>query len=177
MSSTAKAYNKGVKNIDKAMKAIIKKAEKENRCQFSGAFIANDMQCVCDGYRAIRLHNAIDLPRIQNDFDITQIFSDLYVTAVQPLELPDLPNLKAYIKRGKAKNKANGLKANTIILYDFGENAPAVNAEYLADILTAFPAAIATWTNPIKPILFTDTAGDALLLPVRKSQTYTKGGQ
>lgn len=161
----------GKANIEKAMKAIIKNVP-EHQQQLQGAFECAGMQCACDGYRAIRISQPIDLPAppVPCTLDVKRLFNDSRRDAVKPLKAPTLGELKSHIKITKAENKTKyGKDANKkTILWDFGEDRPAVNAFYLLDILTAFPDAAITCSTLTAPLYFTDAAGEAILLPVRK---------
>ena len=158
-------------NIDKAMRAIIKNVPDHKR-QFKGAFLSDGKQCVCDGFRAIRLNTPIDLPAapVPCTIDFDRIFDDARHNAATPLETPTLGELKSYIKIIKAENKAKyGKNANRqCILWDFGEGRPIVNAVYLLDILTAFPDAAITCGTVTDPLYFSHADGEAILLPVRR---------
>ena len=162
----------GKANIEKAMRAIIKNVP-EHQTQLQGAFVSDGKQCACDGYRAIRLNAPIDLPAppVPCTMDIGQLFADARHNAATPLDTPSQGELKSYIKITKAENKAKyGRSANKkTILWDFGEDRPAVNAAYLLDILTAFPDAAITYGTMMTPLYFSHADGEAILLPVRKT--------
>ena len=76
---------------------------------------------------------------------------------------------KAHIKLKKAEQYSRKAK---YIIYDFGEDLPVVNAEYLFDILTASPEARAYkkagQAGIIDAIYFEAEGGDGVLLPLRK---------
>ncbi len=160
----------GKANIAKAMKAIIKNVP-DYRQQLKGAFVQNGKQYACDGYRAIRLNNSIDLPAppVEPTMDFEQLFADTKRNATTPLETPALGELKAYVKIKKAENKAKyGKRANReTILWNFGEEQPTVNAVYLLDILTAFPNSTITYSTLTAPLYFSHDDGEAILLPMR----------
>lgn len=160
----------GKSNIDKAMRAIIKNVP-EYQKQLQGAFDSDGKQCACDGFRAIRLNTPLDLPKppVPCTMELSRLFTDARNHATTPLETPTLSELKSHIKITKAENKTKyGKDANKkTILWDFGEDRPAVNAVYILDILTAFPDAAITCSTLTAPLYFTDAAGEAILLPVR----------
>ena len=162
----------GKANIEKGMRAIIKNVPEHQR-QLQGAFDCNGKQAVCDGFRAIRLNAPLDLPAppVPRTLDVSQFIDDARNNATTQLESPTLGELKSHIKITKAENKANyGRNANKkTILWDFGEDRPAVNAAYLLDILTAFPDAAITCGTMMVPLYFSHAAGEAILLPVRKA--------
>lgn len=162
----------GKANIEKAMRAITKNAPEHQR-QLQGAFVSDGKQCACDGYRAMRLNTPLDLPAppVPCTMDIARLVDDARNNATTPLESPTLGELKSYIKITKAENKAKyGKSANRqCVLWDFGEDRPAVNAAYLLDILTAFPDAAITCSTMTAPLYFSHADGEAVLLPVRKA--------
>ncbi len=151
----------GKANVAKAMKAIIKTAGKD---KLRGAFDCEGKQCVCDGHRAIRLNSPIEMVSAQGipSDGMKTVFDEAMEGATVPLDLPTMAELKAHYRIKKAESIGG------FINYDFGGNLPAVQANYLIDILTAFPDAKAFATeSPNKPLYFTCEAGDAVLLPVR----------
>ena len=162
----------GKANIDKAMRNIIKNVP-EHQTHLQGAFDCNGKQAACDGFRAITLNTPIDLPAppVPCTMDLARLVDDARNNATTPLETPSQGELKSYIKITKAENKAKyGRSANKkTILWDFGEDRPAVNAVYLLDILTAFPDAAITCSTMTAPMYFSHADGEAILLPVRKA--------
>ena len=95
----------------------------------------NNVQVACDGFRlavlkdfaevkSIEMENAKNIPYInwKSYLDI-----DAVVSAGNIVELPDLKALKEYVKAIK--------KFNIKQPYDFGENQPCINAEYLIDAM------------------------------------------
>ena len=158
----------GKTNIDKVMRAIIKKAPKHLK-YLQGAFVIDGRQYVTDSYRAIRLNMPIDLPAAPEPcpIDLAKLFAEAQRDAITPLTPPALNELRTYIKITKAENKAKyGRDASDQhILWDFGEDRPVVNAVYLLDILTAFPDAAITFSTLTAPLYFSHTNGEALLMP------------
>jgi len=170
-TETNKANGKA--EIEKAMRAIIKNADAA-RPALQGAFMNGGMQCVCDGYRAIRLREAIDLPAppVSDTFNLVPVFEGMYSSCQQPLELPTVADLKSHIKISTADARAKYGRnwKHHVAGYDFGEGKPLVNATYLLDILTAFPSATASTECENKPIFFKADAGDAILLPINRKE-------
>ncbi len=167
------AKSSGKADVLKAMKSVIKSAEKtaSHNPMFHGAFYEDGKQCVCDGYRAIRVDNPVDI-HIAEQGDrsfITKTFRE--VAKAEELALPSVADLKAYIKINTAAKKATSRNVNPLE-YDFGEGLPAVNAQYLLDMLTAMPDATAYWdaknTNSI--IYFKAEGVDGILCPVKKQK-------
>ncbi len=158
-------------NINKAMQAVIKGVP-EYRPNFKGYFMSgenNDILTVCDGFRIIRSFVSLDVGELVNGVDVNSIMDEAKNESTEALELPTLNELKAFIKLKKAEQ--NTRKAKDVI-YDFGENLPAVNAGYLLDILTAFPEAKAFMRagdiGMVSAIYFEAEGGDGVLLPLRK---------
>ena len=166
-SAANKAVGKG--NVEKVMLSVIKSAEQTGRESLYGAFMQDGKQCVCDGYRAIRLNEPINLPEPPQPGGI--VMSRIFAKGerdYQPLELPTLGEVKTFNKIKRAELKAlYGAKASKHpVNWDFGEGKPLVNAAYLADMLTVFPDAKAEHAGETHPIFFEDELGDGLLLAV-----------
>ena len=161
----------GKGNINKAMQAVIKGVP-EYRPNLKGYFMSgenNDILTVCDGFRIIRSFVPLDVGELVKGVDVNSIMDAAKNESIEALELPTLNELKAFIKLKKAEQ--NTRKAKDVI-YDFGENLPAVNAGYLLDILTAFPEAKAYKKagdiGTVSAIYFVADNGDAVLLPIRR---------
>ena len=76
----------------------------------------------------------------------------------------DISEVKVYIKTEKAKRKKK-------IVWDFGEGKPAVNAQYLIDIMECFSEKVnAYYISENKLIYFVskNKKTEAVLMPVRK---------
>ena len=142
------------------------KAIPDYRRDLCGAWLdADGRQCVCDGYRAVRLNVPVDgLKQVETPtpFDLSKV----YPTEPQPttLDLQSSAELRAYIADPNSISTSDGT-----ILYDFGENLPWVKAKWLKDMVDLLPDAEATCDGLSKPIVFKSDKGDGLLLPVRKS--------
>ena len=150
-----------------AAKRIIKTAVKySGKEALHGAWIDRDgMQCVCSNYHAARIREHItELPEIPEYLDPVD-FVKLYPLdrAKFELVLPTAQKLRSYIRDRKAAGDSRPM-------WDFGPDLPAVNAQYLLDMLAALPGSIAVCEKgrPHTPIYFTGFAGDGLLCPVRK---------
>ncbi len=141
------------------------KAIPDYRRDLCGAWLdADGRQCLCDGYRAVRLNAPVDgLKQVETPtpFDLGKV----YPTEPQPttLKLPISSELRAYIADPQTPRTFDGK-----VLYDFGEDLPMVNAKYLKDMVDLLPNAVATCDGLMKPIVFKSEKGDGLLLPVRK---------
>lgn len=150
-----------------AAKRILKTAVQTNKESLTYAPIQNNKQCVCDGYRAVRLVNHLaGLPELPENIQyvdlngIVQRSSDM-----TEIELPDAAKLSAYIKTYKAEH---GKKASKP-MFDFGEEYQVVDAEYLLDMLLLIPDAKAysVKNKGTSVIYFENEAGDdGVLLPI-----------
>ena len=157
--STAKSAGRG--GALKAAQRLLKAAQRE---KFSFPYMEGDLQCFCSGYHAARLLEPLPLENTENDFSLSRVFAGPEKYA-DPLELPTVSELKAYIKITKAEP---GRTRGERVLYDFGEGLPAVNASYLLDMLELLPGCRATWKSCKDPIYFISDTGDGVLLPVKK---------
>lgn len=162
-------------NPQKAALRIIKNAQKVQpaRPAMHGAWTAGDRQCVCDGFRAFRLENALPgLPGIAEGlepFNVDGCIDPARTGFSKPLELPDVSEVKAYIKSEKARRKAD--KGAPDIMWDFGEGLPYVNAQYLADALEILPdctCRISTNRPELGGLYFECADGDGLLMSARR---------
>lgn len=167
------AKNGGKLNRTKAAERVIKsaKASQPFRECFHGAWTdAAGRQCICDSFQAYRLREALPLepiPPKESPLDLNRIFTK---NDGEPLALPDVGELRAYIKTEKARKKATK-NDKTPPLYDFGDGLPAVNAEYLLTALEILPGCTATASKQYpatRSIYFESEAGDGIICPVRK---------
>lgn len=168
------AKNGGKLNRTKAAERVIKNAKsyQSARACFHGAWTdAAGRQCICDGFQAYRLREALPLEKIpenESPLDLDRILSPNHG---EPLALPDVGELRAYIKTEKARKKAK--KDKTAPLYDFGDGLPALNAEYLLTALEILPGCTATASKErpeIRAIYLKSEAGEGIICPVRKGR-------
>ena len=157
----------------KAINRIIKDAKTAPQTALHGAWNADGFQCVCDGFRLVRLVQPLDLEKIPDNvqpIDAARVILGNKHNDGAQLALPDVATLKAYIKTEKARKKAS--KDKTAPVWDFGDDLPAVNAHFLLDMLEILPDATATVSKqrPVySGIYFNSDNGDAVLLPIRKA--------
>ena len=142
-----------------ALKRLLKNVGKYRSDMNGYWWDAEGRQCFCDGYRAVRLFpdhavqgfeevSGIDLdPIIKEDEEYTD------------LPLPTPGELKACIAEQKGKDRK---------FYDFDEDLPRVDANYLKDVMDILPGAKAKHCGLMKGIIFKSEVGDGILLPVRK---------
>lgn len=157
----------------RAMERIIKRAKKDNRPALHGAWIENGLQYVCDSFRLVRISEPLELPAIPVNvlpIDAERIIKPASKNEGARLELPDPAELRAHIKAEKAKTK--GQRGARPPFWDFGDDLPRVNAQYLLDMLEIFPdsVAICSKSRPLlNAIYFESASGAGVLLPVRKT--------
>ena len=156
-------------NLQKAMDAIVKNAKKKaQNINLYGYAREGDYTVVCDGYRVIRTKEEIQYTEQVEGFPaVSKMTEEARQNAVNELIMPTIGDLKAYIKLMKAEDKKTKCLG---ILYTFegeGEQQPTVDAEYLLDILIAFPDARGKFANLISPIYFEGEQGDGIILPIR----------
>lgn len=145
-----------------AVKRFIKGCP-DARPDFQGVWYdAEDRQCMCDGYHAIRLVKPVEGFNTVKGMDLEKVFPQDY-ELVAELPMPTPGELKI-----NKKKIASYRGAATV--YDFGDDLPLVNADCLKNIMDCLPDAKAYVTDhPLTgPIIFKSDKGDALLLPVRK---------
>lgn len=156
-----------------AAKRIIKSAKNGPRSALYGSWMEGELQCYCDGYRAVRLREALPTESIPADtmpLNIAEVVENGRQNMGKVLSLPSIPELKAHIKTGKVAIKVN--KSGDRVEYDFGEGLPLVNAEYLLDMLELLPGCKATaakYSPGLGAIYFQSDGGDGVLLPVRRN--------
>lgn len=167
------AKNGGKLNRTKAAERVIKNAKTMMRECFFGAWNdSSGRQCICDSFQAYRLRDSLPLEPIPEKvapFDIARVFVK---NDGEPLNLPSLEALRAYIKTEKARLKAKKDKSG--VIYDFGDGLPAMNAEYLLNALELLPGCTATASKEYpttRAIYFESAAGDGIICPVRKTAT------
>ena len=169
------AKQSGNGNRQKAAERIIKSAysTQPNRPAMHGAWSdADGAQYVFDGYRLFKLFDPLPLPTIpekETPINAARAIDPAKNNNGATLNLPELADLRAYIKEEKARKKA--IKDKTAPVYDFGDALPLVNAQYLLDALELLPGCTATISSRaplITPIYFESVHGCGVLCPVKK---------
>lgn len=165
------AVSTGKASVAKAMREITELPRKEGRgIGLQYAWMDNKgRQCVCDGYRAVRLVNPVPMEErpeeaeIPLDLDkvVPNIHHDYSATP-----LPTKAELKAFIATEKA---LHGRKYDPI--WYIVDEEIAVNAQYLLTLIEALPDATEIYYNNTydgwkKPLYIQSASGDAVLLPV-----------
>jgi len=155
------------KTVAAALKRVIANVNPA-QSRFQGIFPYDGQFVVCDGFRMIRLNADItSLPHVENKFDVDFMMRGV-VTHGETLNLPSIPDLKAFLAEEKARKKQEGarnFKLRTYCLDGFIH----VNPQYLLDMLEALPNAVAYRPcKPVRPIYFRADSGDGILWPVSK---------
>ena len=167
------AASNGAGNAAKTISAMLKKLRKQDgRTALHYAWIdAKGRQCVCDGMRAFRLTEHLpleDRPADAGDpIDLDKIVPVITPERYYALPLPSVGELKAHV----ALERAGKVRGDTL-LWDFGDDAPTVDAMYLMDVLAVLPDAAEVYVQRGEagirsPMLIKGARGEAILLPVR----------
>lgn len=159
----------------KAVNSILKEASRSPRSfTLYNAPIIDGRQCICDGCRLVRLteHLPLNVPANPTGYvDTDKLIQPAMFCDGYELELPDPAKLRAYIKDFKARHPAT---APNIPVYRFGENLPAVDARFLADMMAILPDAKAYGSGVNANVAFRcENGSDGLLLRVR-TDDHTK---
>lgn len=156
-----------LRSATSAANKIIKLAP-EVRKDYAGCFYDKQgRQIIISNCIAIRLNEHLPVSEAKIPFGSTD---NLFLQAcknTKELDLLSLKDLKDYIHNAK---ECKGYKA---IVYDFGENLPAVNSNYMLLIYKVLGQQNLTakadkdkWET--RPIYFSSDRGEAILMPRRK---------
>lgn len=168
-----KSLGNAQKNLLKACKNVLKVAEKVENLKLQGAWIANDKQYVCDGYRIIVNRTPLALKELvlenpmEKPLDVQTMIVKQTFDAEIPL--PTLAEIEDAIKKCKAEIKAHKIKyAKILYTIKCGGLYWTYNAEFLRDGILATGATHAKVTNGNNrfPILMCGADADYFLLPV-----------
>lgn len=162
----------GTKSIVTAANRIIKNAELRNKPILEGMFInqtrdGSTLYCVCDGYVAIRFNEKPPLPEIDEKWHGKEMNLEYVVNPTdgsKEIVLPDIGELKVYIKTHKIKEKNNSKKVADYLLNE--ELNLWVNPQYLLNAMECLPDCKAYAEDRISPIYFKAENGDGVVMPV-----------
>lgn len=162
----------GTKSIVSAANRIIKNAELWNKLMLNGMFINKDKYgeakyCVCDGFVAIRFNEKPLLPEIDEKYHGQEMQLEQIVKPMdgsKEIELPDIAELKMFIKTHKIKEKNNPKKVADYLLNE--ELNLWVNPQYLLNAMECLPDCKAYAANRISPIYVKAENGDGCVCPV-----------
>lgn len=162
----------GTKSIVTASNRIIKNAESTGKEMLIGMFTnqtrdGSTLYCVCDGFVAIRFNKKPLLPEIDEkchgqEMQLEQIVKPM--DGSNEIPLPDISELKAYIKTHKIKEKNTPKKVADYLL-DEKLNL-WVNPQYLLNVMECLPNCKAYAANRISPIYLKAENGDGCVCPV-----------
>lgn len=160
----------GTKSIVTAANRIIKNAELRNKPVLEGMFTnqtrdGSTLYCVCDSYVAIRFNEKPLLPEIDSKYHGQEMQLEQIVKPMdgsKEIDLPDISELKVYIKTHKIKEKD---KKVSDYLLDEKLNL-WVNPQYLLNAMECLPDCKAYAANRISPIYFKAENGDGVVMPV-----------
>ena len=162
----------GTKSIVTAANRIIKNAESLKKPLLAGMFTnqtrdGSTLYCVCDSYVAIRFNEKPLLPEIDEKYHGQEMQLEQIVKPMdgsKEIVLPDIGELKVYIKTHKIKEKNNPKKVADYLLNE--ELNLWVNPQYLLNAMECLPDCKAYAANRISPIYFKAENGDGVVMPV-----------
>lgn len=162
----------GTKSIVTAANRIIKNAESRNKPILEGMFTnqtrdGSTLYCVCDGFVAIRFNEKPLLPEIDEKWHGQEMQLEYIVRKPdfgKEITLPDISELKVYIKTHKIKEKNNPKKVADYLLNE--ELNLWVNPQYLLNAMECLPDCKAYAANRISAIYFKAENGDGVCMPV-----------
>lgn len=164
----------GTKSIVTAANRIIKNAESLKRSPMLEGMFTNQtrygltLYCVCDSFVAIRFNEKPLLPEIDEKWHGQEMQLEYIVKKPdfsKEIKLPDINELKVYIKTHKIKEKNNPKKVADYLLDD--ELNLWVNPQYLLNAMECLPDCKAYAANSISPIYIMAENGDGCVCPVK----------
>ena len=167
-----KAKKSGTKSIVTAANRIIKNAESLKKPLLAGMFTnqtrdGSTLYCVCDSFVAIRFNEKPLLPEIDEKWHGKEMQLEQIVKPMdgsKEISLPDIGELKVYIKTHKIKEKNNPKKVADYLLDE--ELNLWVNPQYLLNAMECLPDCKAYAANRIRPVYFKAENGDGVVMPV-----------
>ena len=162
----------GTRSIVTAANRIIKNAESLKKPLLEGMFTnqtrdGSTLYCVCDSYVAIRFNEKPLLPEIDEKWHGQEMSLEQIVKPMdgsKEIALPDISELKVYIKTHKIKEKNNPKKVADYLLNE--ELNLWVNPQYLLNAMECLPDCKAYAANRISQIYFKAENGDGVVMPV-----------
>ena len=162
----------GAKSIVTAANRIIKNGESLKKPLLAGMFTNqtkddSTLYCVCDSFVAIRFNKKPLLPEIDEKWHGQEMQLEQIVKPMdgsKEIALPDIRELKVYIKTHKIKEKNNPKKVADYLLDE--ELNLWVNPQYLLNAMECLPDCKAYAANRISPVYFKAENGDGVVMPV-----------
>lgn len=170
----AEAKKSGTKAIVTAANRIIKNAQNMPREMLRGMFTNQDkdgstLYCVCDGYVVVRFKDKPLLLEIDSKYHGQEMQLEQIVKKpdfAKEIDLPDIGELKVYIKTHKIKKtKTSAAGIEPYLLNE--EIGLLVNPQYLLNVMECLPDCKAYATNAVSGVYIEAENGDGLVLPVR----------
>ena len=167
----------GTKSIVTAANRIIKNAQTMPREMLWGMFTNQNKDgstsyCVCDGYVAVRFKDKPLLPEIDSKYHGQEMNLDGIVKKsdwCKEIDLPDIAELKVYIKTHKIKKtKTTEAGFEPYLLNE--EIGLWVNPQYLLNVMECLPDCKAYATNAVSGVYMEAENGDGLVLPIRNNK-------
>ena len=162
----------GTKSIVTAANRIIKNAESLKKPVLDGMFTnqtrdGSTLYCVCDSFVAIRFNEKPLLTEIDSKYHGQEMQLEQIVKPMdgsKEIALPDIGELKVYIKTHKIKEKNNPKKVADYMLDE--ELNLWVNPQYLLNAMECLPDCKAYAANRISSIYLKAENGDGVCMPV-----------
>ena len=162
----------GTRSIVTAANRTIKNAESLKKPLLAGMFTnqtrdGSTLYCVCDSFVAIRFNDKPFLPEIDSKYHGQEMQLEQIVKPMDgsnEITLPDLSELKVYIKTHKIKEKNNPKKVADYLLNE--ELNLWVDPQYLLNAMECLPDCKAYAANRISQIYFKAENGDGVVMPV-----------
>lgn len=162
----------GTKLIVTAANRIIKNTESLKKPLLAGMFTnqtrdGSTLYCVCDSFVAIRFNEKPLLPEIDSKYHGQEMQLEQIVKPMdrsKEIDMPDISELKVYIKTHKIKEKNNTKKVADYLLNE--ELNLWVNSQCLLNAMECLPDCKAYAANRISPIYFKAENGDGVVMPV-----------
>ena len=173
----AEAKKSGTKSIVTAANRIIKNAQLNKREMLHGMFTNKNKDgstsyCVCDSYVAVRFKDKPLLPEIDSKYHGQEMNLEQIVKkgdCAREIDLPDISELKVYIKTHKIKKtKTTESGVEPYLLNE--EIGLWVNPQYLLNVMECLPDCKAYATNAISGAYMMAENGDGLVLPARHNK-------
>lgn len=162
----------GTKSIVTAANRIIKNAELRNKPVLEGMFTNQTrdgltLYCVCDSFVAVRFNEKPLLPEIDEKWHGQEMQLEQIVKKPKygkEIVLPDIGELKVFIKTHKIKEKSNPKKVDDYLLDE--ELNLWVNPQYLLNVMECLPDCKAYAESRFGAIYFNAENGDGVVCPV-----------
>lgn len=197
------AAKAGRGNAEKIIRGVLRNADALRKGDDSNPIKwqwtdAQGRQCVCDGFVAFRLVDALPLPprpaNAPKPVDLDKLFCKdvTHADYLDSLPLPNPADVRAFIRAERARKAADRARiaaakkegkeiktAGTYFAWDFGKGRPMVNAQYLLDVMTVFPDAKRIYFRRgsdglAKPLQIVTTHGDAVIMPIAPTKYETR---